>query len=433
MDRLADSAHLMLVSDLDDTMVDHQDPQNLSLLRFNSLWESEYRENSVLVFSTGRSPNLYRKLRNEIPVLTPDITVLSVGTVILYGEKLVRDEDWIELLDENWDRNVVLEETDKFPQLKSQSEMDQGPHKVSFYISKEDAEQVINPLLASLSKRGLDVKIIYSGGIALDVLPKRAGKGEALNYLLNKFNLNKKAPINTLVCGDSGNDAELFIVRGVYGVMVKNAKEELLEWYKRNKNMYKNVMHATERCAAGILQSIGQFKLGPNISPRDINISFSYQENNNNINNNDNRDKPACFTVKFYLLCERWYRAEIQNSENFIIHLKNITNESGVIVHPSGKENSLHETVDILNSCYGNKKGMSFRIWLDKVLVSQIGTDCWLVRFNKWEVNDGSKKCCANTVLLNSNGEMPGGFCISHVHQTWHEECPTEGQQLLIF
>ncbi|KAJ3682907.1 hypothetical protein LUZ60_013134 [Juncus effusus] len=219
MDRLADSARLMLMSDLDDTMVDHQDPQNLSLLKLNSLWESEYRENSILVFSTGRPPIQYQKLRNRIPLLTPDITVLSVGTVILYGDKLVRDEEWIEFLNFNWDREVVLEETKKFLQLKYQPEMNQGPHKVSFYISKEEAEKVINPLLASLSKRGLDVKIIYSAGLTLEVIPKRAGKGEALDYILNKFNLIKKLPINTLVCGDSGNDTELFTVRGVYGVM----------------------------------------------------------------------------------------------------------------------------------------------------------------------------------------------------------------------
>ncbi|KAG0482705.1 hypothetical protein HPP92_010789 [Vanilla planifolia] len=424
MDRLDGPARLMIVSDLDHTMVDHHDPENLSLLRFNALWESNYRQNSLLVFSTGRSPTLYKQLRREKPLLTPDITIMSVGTEITYGELMVPDDGWEEFLNQKWNRDIVVDESSKFPQLSFQSATEQRPHKVSFNVQKGQAELVMKSLNERLTGCGLDVKIIYSGGTDLDILPQGAGKGQALAYLLKKLKAGGKEPIHTLACGDSGNDAELFSIPGVYGVMVSNAQEELLKWHADNAKDNTMVIHASERCAAGIIEAVGHFGLGPNESPRDVeDLSTCKQET----------FTPEHKLILLYLFCERWQRGEVDNSVTVMQNMKKITSQNGAVIHPSGVERPLHECIDGFEPCYGNKKGKQYRVWLDRIYTSQISPDAWLVKFDKWEMTDEGRQCCLTTVLLNEKPEAPEGFILVHVHQTWMEGYPAKEHSTLFF
>nr|POF06806.1 sucrose-phosphatase 2 [Quercus suber] len=379
MDHLDGSARLMIVSDLDSTMVDHDDLDNLSLLRFNALWEAYYRHDSLLVFSTGRSLTSYKKLRNKKPLLTPDITIMSVGTEIAYGESMVPDTAWTQYLNQKWNRDIVTQETANFPELTPQSEKEQRPHKVSFFVEKAKAWEIINVLPKRLEERGLDVKIIYSSGNALDILPQGAGKGQALAYLLKNFKVDGKVPMNTLVCGDSGNDAELYSVPEVYGVMVSNAQEELLQWYTQNAKNNPNIIHATERCAAGIIQAI----------------------------------------VKYYLFYERWRRAEVEKSEQYMQNLKSVFCPLGIFVDPSGGEQPFHQCIDSMAKLYGDMQGHRFQVWVDRISSAQIGSDIWLVKFHKWELSGIELQCYVTTVLMSLKVELPDGFSWVHVHQTW--------------
>ena len=72
------------------------------------------------------------------------------------------------------------------------------------------------------------------------------------------------------------------------------------------------VIHGTERCAGGIIEAIGSFQLGPNLSPRDINCCKVETIN------------PCFEVVKFYVLYERWRRGEVEKSELYLEHLKSI-------------------------------------------------------------------------------------------------------------
>ena len=60
---------------------------------------------------------------------------------------------------------------------------------------------------------------------------------------------------------------------------------------------------------------------------------------------------------------------------------------SGILVHPSGSERSLQDSINGLRNFYGDKQGKQFRIWVDRVLPTKIASDTWLVKFNKWELS----------------------------------------------
>ncbi|KAL5570386.1 hypothetical protein UlMin_026961 [Ulmus minor] len=331
MDRLYGPSRLVIISDLDSKMVDHEDPEDRSLLRFNSLWEAYYHHDSLLIFSIGRSPTSYKMLRSE------------KLTIIVYGEGLVVDDGWLECLNQKWDRDVVVEETTKFPELVPHlfclkiSKIDQRPHNVSFYV-----EDNVPKLM--------------------EVLFERLEKQWALAYMLKKFEVDGKLPINTLVCGDSSNDAELFSVPKVHGVM-----EELLQWHTENMKNNHKIIHGTKRCAAGIIKAIGSFGLGPNVSLRDI------------------RDFQKC-------------KVEIVNPVLCVtinIVLFSLLYSLGTFVHPSGCERPIHQCVHALKSLHGDKQGKQFRVWVDQTFSEQIGSDTCLVKFEKWE---SSAYLCLDTL-----------------------------------
>lgn len=293
-----------------------------------------------------------------------------------------------------------------------QPEIDQRPHKVSFFVEKVNVQRIIDVLSERLEKRGLHIKIIYSSGTALDVLPRGAGKGQALAYLLKKFESDGKPPANTLVCGDSGNDAELFSIPDVYGVMVSNAQEELLQWYSAHMKNNPNIIHATERCAAGIIQAIGRFGLGPIVSPRDV---MDFQKFNvENIN-------PVYEVVKFYLFYERWRCAEVQKSEHHLQKLKSMFHSLCTFIHPSGTEQLIHRCIDAMEMLHGDMQGKQFKVWVDRVSASQITSDSWLVKCDKRESFGDERYCCLTTILMSLKDDVPNEFTWLHMHQTWSD------------
>ena len=66
---------------------------------------------------------------------------------------------------------------------------EQRRHKLSYHLQRstpEADEAVLQGLRDSLAAAGLAAKVIYSGGMDVDILAQGAGKGNALKFILRE-------------------------------------------------------------------------------------------------------------------------------------------------------------------------------------------------------------------------------------------------------
>lgn len=241
----------LFVTDLDNTLVG----DDIALNQLNQQLVRQREQSEIkIVYATGRSLYLYRLLAGEKGLLPPDALITSVGTEMYFDfNSEVFDAEWAEILSEGWDRDRIEETARNYPELQLQPKSEQNPFKISYYLAQSVAETILTRLRADLKGQGYKVKLIYSAGQDLDLLPQNGDKGLALRFLRNKWNI---AADRTIVCGDSGNDIAL-LQGEEKGIIVANAKRELLQWYEANQN--ETLYLAEAGYAAGILEGLKYF------------------------------------------------------------------------------------------------------------------------------------------------------------------------------
>jgi sucrose-6F-phosphate phosphohydrolase len=240
----------LFVTDLDHTLVG----DDAALIQLNSLLQTHREEHGTkIVYATGRSPVLYRELQAEKNLLHPDALVLSVGTEIYLDGGDTPDAGWSEILSPGWHRETIVSITEQFADLVPQPDSEQRPFKVSFFL-KEEFAGILPQLEAELLKSRLNIKLIYSSGIDLDIVPRTSDKGQAMQFLRQKWQF---AAERTVVCGDSGNDIALFAVGEERGIIVGNARPELIQWYKQYPAHHRYL--AENFCAGGIMEGLKYF------------------------------------------------------------------------------------------------------------------------------------------------------------------------------
>ncbi|MEA3470022.1 MAG: HAD-IIB family hydrolase [Thermodesulfobacteriota bacterium] len=240
--RLTKVKHLM-ITDIDNTLVG-DDSSMLEL--FSMLQES--REKLAWGVATGRSLELTIEAMTEYNFPMPDILICSVGTEIYYGPDLRHDKGWQQHISRQWKPEKLKEVLSSLDFLVFQEAEGQRSHKISYYM--EDKGKNLARVQEQLKENKLRCQVIYSHGQFLDILPFRASKGRAIDYLRYKFDFS---PRHLMVAGDSGNDEDMIAGRA-RGLVVGNHTEEL-EALRGKQNIY----FSPKNYAAGIIDGLKHY------------------------------------------------------------------------------------------------------------------------------------------------------------------------------
>lgn len=222
----------ILISDLDDTLTGDRE----GIKEFNKMITSN-KDKFYLVYSSGRFKSSILSLIEEEGLISPCAIVTNVGTEIYYAPSWKIDNEWIDIIGSNWNKEgitSIVERTPIEPQLHDKR------FSASYYVEDDSIVRKIEKEL-----EGFEVKVIHTKKRNLDIIPDDAGKGNAALYLKEKKNL----PL--VCCGDSENDKDM-LKKSDYGILVGNAVEKVKDKLSNCSNVYQ----ATGSHANGIIEGL---------------------------------------------------------------------------------------------------------------------------------------------------------------------------------
>lgn len=254
----------LLSFDIDNTLIDFHTYKS----NFKKIWEKHKNEDAVLLtYNTGRLIDDVLNLIDKKVLPEPDYIISGVGTHIYNYKKKYVEKEFNDVLEDGWDLKIIEEIIQKLDHpISEQHSKFQHSYKRSYFFHNAN-EQLIESIAQEFLDANMDVNVVYSGDKFLDILPKWANKGNALQWLLRKLNLKSN---QVLVAGDSGNDSAMFDLNDVSGIVVANAHEELYKYTK-----HKKVYHTEKEKGDGIIEGLIYYKILPEEAIKDINIDHS--------------------------------------------------------------------------------------------------------------------------------------------------------------
>lgn len=243
----------LISSDLDGTLAG--DPA--ATRRFRQAWDSlDAGQRPLLVYNSGRLADDILDFAEAEGLPAADFVIGGVGTMLVDAAGATRAHEFHERLSEGWSLDAVEAVLGEHDRTERQPDIYQHPFKSSWYLHDAD-EAALSDIEARLRDAGVDFTMVYSSRRDLDILPRRADKGQALAWLGEALGIGLD---QVVVAGDTDNDRSMFELPGVRGIVVGNALPELRALGRDNPDIF----NATRPHALGVLQGLAHWSVfGP--------------------------------------------------------------------------------------------------------------------------------------------------------------------------
>lgn len=227
------SRKILLCTDLDRTLLPNGSQPESEGVR-QSFARLAARPEVTLAYVTGRHRVLVQEAIEEYSLPTPDYVVADVGASIyeIGASQWQPWNHWSEEIAPDWvnlTHNEIHQLFTDLSELTLQESSKQAVHKLSYYTPLDsDSSQLIQTMQKYLDKQGVSASLVWSVdelaevGL-LDVLPQRATKLHAIEFLMQQKNF---ALTDTVFAGDSGNDLQV-LTSSLHSVLVANASSEV--------------------------------------------------------------------------------------------------------------------------------------------------------------------------------------------------------------
>lgn len=236
----------VVCTDLDGTLLGSP----IAAERFAANWSAlPEPERPRLIYNTGRTLRDVESLVAARRLPAADFVIGAIGTE-LGGAGPSTEREFHDRLWQDWNRLHVDRIVRDVPGVRPQALAYLNVHKSSWIWERATSSE-LERLRNGLHNAGLRANVIYSCRQFLDVVPITAGKGLALGWLCARLGIDLH---EVVVCGDTANDAAMFELPGVRGIVVGNALPELLSSV-RDRDVYV----AAGWMAEGLIQGLRHF------------------------------------------------------------------------------------------------------------------------------------------------------------------------------